>query len=94
MDTGPSKRRRCVPKPERTREGVTSSAVPTPLEDILVLDLTRAVAGPIAGRLLADLGARVVKVEPPDADLTRFVVPHVDGFSAYFAQARNASRWT
>ncbi|WP_419920604.1 CaiB/BaiF CoA transferase family protein [Candidatus Poriferisodalis sp.] len=59
--------------------------MPTPLEDILVLDLTRAVAGPIAGRLLADLGARVVKVEPPDADLTRFVVPHVDGFSAYFA---------
>lgn len=51
-----------------------------------MLDLTRAVAGPIAGRLLADLGARVVKVEPPDADLTRFVVPHVDGFSAYFAQ--------
>ena len=57
-----------------------------PLEDVLVLDLTRAVAGPIAGRLLADLGARVVKIEPPDADLTRFVVPHVDGQSAYFAQ--------
>ncbi len=57
-----------------------------PLEDLLVLDLTRAVAGPIIGRLLADLGARVVKIEPPDADLTRFVVPQVDGRSAYFAQ--------
>ncbi|WP_419552368.1 CaiB/BaiF CoA transferase family protein [Candidatus Poriferisodalis sp.] len=56
-----------------------------PLEDVLVLDLTRAVAGPITGRLLADLGARVVKIEPPDGDLTRFIVPHVDGHSAYFA---------
>ena len=57
-----------------------------PLQDVLVLDLTRAVAGPIAGRLLSDLGARVVKVEPPDADLTRFIVPQVDGQSPYFAQ--------
>jgi len=60
--------------------------VERPLEDVLVLDLTRAVAGPITGRLLADLGARVVKIEPPDADLTRFIVPNVDGFSPYFAQ--------
>ncbi len=64
---------------------LSSGGVERPLEDILVLDLTRAVAGPIAGRLLADLGARVVKIEPPDADLTRFVVPQVEGQSAYFA---------
>lgn len=57
-----------------------------PLDDLLVLDLTRAMAGPVIGRLLVDLGARVVKVEPPDADLTRYVVPQVDGMSAYFAQ--------
>ncbi len=56
----------------------------TPLSDVVVLDLTRAVAGPIIGRLLSDLGARVVKIEPPDADLTRFVVPDVNGMSAYF----------
>jgi len=55
-----------------------------PLSDIVVLDLTRALAGPIAGRLLADLGARVIKIEPPDGDLTRAVVPRVDGMSTYF----------
>jgi crotonobetainyl-CoA:carnitine CoA-transferase CaiB-like acyl-CoA transferase len=56
----------------------------SPLSDIVVLDLTRALAGPIAGRLLADLGARVIKIEPPDGDLTRAVVPRVDGMSTYF----------
>jgi CoA:oxalate CoA-transferase len=57
-----------------------------PLSDITVLDLTRALAGPIASRLLADLGARVIKIEPPAGDLTRSIVPRVDGMSAYFAQ--------
>lgn len=64
-----------------------TAELPTkPLDDLLVLDLTRAMAGPIIGRLLVDLGARVVKVEPPDADLTRYVIPQIDGMSAYFAQ--------
>ena len=57
-----------------------------PLSDLLVLDLTRALAGPICGRLLSDLGARVIKVEPPDGDLTRLMVPRVDGLSPYFGQ--------
>lgn len=58
----------------------------SPLSDIVVLDLTRALAGPIAGRLMADLGADVIKIEPPGGDLTRSTVPRVDGMSAYFAQ--------
>jgi CoA:oxalate CoA-transferase len=57
-----------------------------PLSDLLVLDLTRALAGPICGRLLSDLGARVIKIEPPDGDLTRLLVPRVDGMSPYFTQ--------
>lgn len=58
----------------------------SPLSDLVVLDLTRALAGPIAGRLLADLGADVIKIEPPAGDLTRSTVPRVDGMSAYFTQ--------
>ena len=57
-----------------------------PLSDVMVLDLTRALAGPICGRLLSDLGARVIKVEPPDGDLTRLLLPRVDGLSPYFVQ--------
>ena len=57
-----------------------------PLSDVTVLDLTRALAGPICGRLLSDLGARVIKVEPPDSDLTRRLIPRVDGQSAYYVQ--------
>lgn len=42
-----------------------------PLADVLVVDLTRALAGPQAAMMLGDLGARVVKVEPPGGDDTR-----------------------
>ncbi|MFV0259924.1 MAG: CaiB/BaiF CoA transferase family protein [Acidimicrobiales bacterium] len=56
-----------------------------PLSDVVVLDLTQALAGPIAGRLLSDLGAEVIKVEAPRGDLTRAMVPRVAGMSTYFA---------
>src|SRR5215207_832502 len=61
-----------------------------PLDDIVVIDLSRALAGPHAAMMLGDLGARVVKVETPDTgDDSRgwgppFVGPDEDPISTYF----------
>jgi crotonobetainyl-CoA:carnitine CoA-transferase CaiB-like acyl-CoA transferase len=49
--------------------------VSRPLEDLVVVDASQGVAGGYAGRLLADLGARVVKVEPPEGDRLRRLGP-------------------
>lgn len=62
-----------------------------PLADIRVLDLSRVLAGPFAGRMLSDLGAEVVKVEPPDRDVTRLWGKEIAGISGYFTQ-QNAGK--
>lgn len=65
-----------------------------PLEGIRVLDLTRVVAGPLATRILADQGAEVIKVEPPDGDMSRIFEPIVDdGITAYFAHQNAGKRF-
>ena len=57
-----------------------------PLSDIVIVDLTRVLAGPFCTTLLSDLGARVIKVETPDGgDDTRNYGPFLpDGRSGYF----------
>src|ERR1039457_1588883 len=57
-----------------------------PLEGIVVLDLSRVLAGPLATMVLADLGARIVKVEDPrGGDFSRgWKPPALDGEAAYF----------
>ena len=63
-----------------------------PLAGLKVLDLSRVLAGPFAGRMLADLGADVVKVEPPDGDVTRLWGRRIAGIAGFFHQQNVGKR--
>src|SRR4051812_17125770 len=56
-----------------------------PLSHITVLDMTQFLAGPYGSQILGDLGARIIKIEPGDGDITRNTPPYFHlGESAYF----------
>lgn len=52
-----------------------------PLKDLTVIDCTRALAGPFGAGLLADLGAKVIKVEPPNGDGYRNIPPFLPDYA-------------
>jgi CoA:oxalate CoA-transferase len=67
--------------------GVSKHRVHGPLDGLLVVDFSRVLAGPFATMMLADLGARVVKVEKPDTgDDSRSYGPFLSDRSLYFAR--------
>jgi CoA:oxalate CoA-transferase len=72
--------------------GVESAAMVYPLENLKVLDLSRVLAGPFAARMLNDLGADVVKVEPPDGDITRIWGMVIGGVPGYYHQQNVGKR--
>jgi len=63
-----------------------------PLEGVKVVDFSRVLAGPLCGRTLADLGADVVKIEPPRPDVSRASFPVLNGMSGYYAQQNSGKK--
>jgi crotonobetainyl-CoA:carnitine CoA-transferase CaiB-like acyl-CoA transferase len=49
------------------------NAVALPLEGVRVVEITSVVLGPLAAQILGDLGADIIKIEPPDGDTTRHI---------------------
>ncbi|MCA9821080.1 MAG: CoA transferase, partial [Dehalococcoidia bacterium] len=63
-----------------------------PLDGVKVLEFTQIIAGPFCCMHLADMGADVIKVEPPAGDLTRFSTPRRNGLASYFTQQNAGKR--
>lgn len=64
-----------------------------PLKGVRVLDLTTFLSGPFCTQILADLGADIVKIEPPSGDSSRHIPPHFVGSdSAYYVASNRTKR--
>ena len=63
-----------------------------PLSGVRVVEFCQVLAGPYCGMLLADLGAEVIKVEPPDGDMMRQWPPISEGYSENFASINRNKR--
>ena len=68
------------------------SGAELPLSGVVVIEFCQIAAGPFCGMLLADMGAEVIKVEPPGGDAMRQWPPLTDGFSENFASLNRNKR--
>lgn len=74
-------------------DGQLDAVLSLPLAGVTVLDLTTFLSGPSATQLLADLGAEVIKLEPPTGDSSRTIPPYfIGGESAYFLASNRNKR--
>ena len=63
-----------------------------PLEGIRVLEIASMIFGPVAGQYLGDMGAEVIKLEPPEGDLTRSIGPRRSPLMGAFFLTANRSK--
>jgi crotonobetainyl-CoA:carnitine CoA-transferase CaiB-like acyl-CoA transferase len=63
-----------------------------PLVGVRVIALEQSVAGPLASRILADMGADVIKIEPSQGDFSRHWDTHVNGYSSHFVWLNRRKR--
>jgi crotonobetainyl-CoA:carnitine CoA-transferase CaiB-like acyl-CoA transferase len=63
-----------------------------PLTGIRVVDFSRVLAGPHCAQTLLDLGAEVIKIEPPSGDIARQAYPRIGEISGYYAQQNAGKR--
>lgn len=64
-----------------------------PLSGLCIIEVGHMLAGPYCGLLLADMGAEVIKIEPPEGDIARTVSPHFIGpHNAYFASLNRSKK--
>lgn len=64
-----------------------------PLAGVSIVDFSRVLAGPLCARTLKDLGADVIKIEPPNPDVSRLASPiQPNGVSGYYAQQNAGKR--